>query len=168
MRLVRVSLVAVALAASNAGFPSAQEQSVAPTRILTNPGQTTQSIEGSLKGYEGRRFIFAGRPGRQMDVRLTSNNRFLYFNVLDPRGNAVFNGSASADPGRFSDRLDLAGSYAIDLYLMRNEARRASTVSFTLDVTQSENRPSGPGRGQGGGSDAGFDCRRANNPVERT
>lgn len=128
LRALWISLLGVALAASSISTSPAQDAAsqAAPTRILVNPGQTTQTINGSLRGYESRRFTFEARAGQQMDVRLTSNNRFPYFNVLDPRGNAIFTGSGSVNPGTFSDRLALSGNHTIDVYLMR--AQRQNSV----------------------------------------
>lgn len=66
-----------------------------------------------------------------MSVLLSPNNRSCYFNVMPPSGEeAIFIG---ADRGNeFADQLHFSGDYKVEVYLMRNEARRGKTCAYTI------------------------------------
>lgn len=129
---VMMSVLAAAILASAAPL-RAQQTDAPPTRLLlVRAGQTTQTVTGTIRGRGESRYALAGRAGDRLDVRVTSPNRFLYFNVLGPGGDALYVGSGEANPGHASVRLPAAGRYTLVVYLMRNEARRGATARYQL------------------------------------
>lgn len=73
------------------------------------------------------------RAGQAMTVALQTQNRSAYFNITAPGArDALFNGSVSGN--RYRDRAPSGGRYKIDVYLMRNAARRGEIARYALDV----------------------------------
>jgi len=78
-------------------------------------------------------YLLDVRAGQTINVSLQGSNRSGYFNVTAPRSDqALFNGSTSGD--RWRGRAATSGRYKIEVYLMRNAARRGETMRYTLDV----------------------------------
>jgi hypothetical protein len=88
-----------------------------------------------VRGHDSRPFALRARSGQMANLRLRSPNRFLYFNVTGPSGAVIFNGSGASNGDTYNGRLPQGGEYRIDVYLMRNEARRNGVAPFNLDVS---------------------------------
>lgn len=141
----------------------AQEPQSPPTVLRLAPNAGDIEVRGSLTGYQTLTYLFDGAPGLDMVVRLDHPGQVsLYHNVIAPSGATIFNGSA--DGPRFRAMLREYGRYQVQVYLMRNDARRGKRVSFTLRVRQSGMQAQSPRPPQGSGPS--FDCRRARSPVE--
>lgn len=96
-------------------------------------GASSATRRGALKGYETRTYYLDVRAGQSLAVSLQTSNRSGYFNITAPRATqALFNGSSSGL--RYNGRAAVSGRYKIDVYLMRNAARRGETMRYTLDV----------------------------------
>ena len=78
-------------------------------------------------------YVIAAAAGQTLSVDLSTSNASLYFNIL-PQGSeeAVFIGSTSGNVADVS--LPAAGNYIVQVYLMRNAARRDETASYTLGI----------------------------------
>jgi hypothetical protein len=101
--------------------------------IRFDRGTSSASRRGAVKGYETMTYLLDVRAGQTISVSLQSSNRSGYFNVTAPRSNqALFNGSTSG--GRWRGRAATSGRYKIEVYLMRNAARRGESMRYTLDV----------------------------------
>jgi hypothetical protein len=90
-------------------------------------------FEGSLKGDESTDYVIAGQAGQTLSVDLLASNASLYFNIL-PEGSqeALFVGSSS---GNVADiPLPAAGTYVVQVYLMRNAARRDEGATYSLGI----------------------------------
>jgi len=62
-----------------------------------------------------------------------TSNASNYFNVTAPGAQqAMFIGSSAGTS--FQDTVPSSGDYTIDLYLMRNAARRNETANFTITI----------------------------------
>jgi hypothetical protein len=97
-------------------------------------GTSSATRRGVIKGYETATYLLDVRAGQSMTVSLQSSNRSGYFNITAPRANqALFNGSISG--ARYRGRAASSGRYKIEVYLMRNAARRGETARYTLDVS---------------------------------
>ena len=97
-------------------------------------GATTATLKGSVKGYDTANFLLGATGGQVMAVTFQPNNASCYINVVGPGGGeAIFNGSAEGNS--FKGTLSADGTYTIQAYLMRNEARRGKTCNYTVRIS---------------------------------
>lgn len=101
--------------------------------IRFNRGASSATRRGAIKGYETMTYLVELRSGQSLTVSLESSSRSGYFNITAPRADqALFNGSVSGS--RYRGRVASSGRYKIEVYLMRNAARRGEQARYTLDV----------------------------------
>ncbi len=135
-------IAAVLLVVADAGPQTAvaQERNV---RVEFGRGQSSTVIRGTVRGYEGANYRVNVRGGQRLAVTMDSSNGSNYFNILGPGGgDALFNGSISGD---FADIIvPDSGDYVIQVYLMRNAARRNEQARFTLRIEVTGGRPIAP------------------------
>ncbi|MBX9467694.1 MAG: SH3 domain-containing protein [Rhizobium sp.] len=122
------------------GPAMAQERSA---RVEFGRGQSSTTIRGTVRGYEGINYRINARGGQRLAVTMDSSNGSNYFNILGPDGGeALFNGSISGD---FADIIvPDSGDYTVQVYLMRNAARRNEQARFTLRIEVTGGRPIAP------------------------
>ena len=73
------------------------------------------------------------RAGQTLTVKLVPSNPSTYFNVTAPGAEqAMFIGSTAGTT--MTEVIPSSGDYKIDLYLMRNAARRGDTSNFTITI----------------------------------
>lgn len=129
-------LAAAALAISALALPlaaSAQAPSAKPERVMFAKGTSSKAIKGTIKGDQSRLFVVNLRAGQKISVKLVSSNASANFNVTAPGAQqAMFIGSSSGT--MMQDVVPSTGDYTIDLYLMRNAARRNETANFTITI----------------------------------
>ncbi|KPF43673.1 DNA breaking-rejoining protein [Rhizobium sp. AAP43] len=118
----------------------AQEPSA---RVEFGRGQSSTVIRGTVRGYDGASYRINVRGGQRLAVTMDSSNSSNYFNILGPGGGeALFNGSISGD---FADVIvPESGDYTVQVYLMRNAARRNEQARFTLRIEVTGGRPIAP------------------------
>ncbi len=133
---LRVQFAAALLAAGTIALPMtslAQAPVPKPERVQFAKGTSSKAIKGTLKGDQSRTFLVNLRAGQKISVKLVSNNASANFNVTAPGAmEAMFIGSVSGNT--FADTIPSSGDYKIDLFLMRNAARRNETVNFTITI----------------------------------
>jgi hypothetical protein len=122
-------------------------------------GQNSATLSGRIKGDAEHRYIVTARAGQMLTVDFKPTNASAYFNVLAPRSNgeALFVGSSSGN--HFAGPLPSSGAYAIQVYLMRNAARRNEVANYTIRIgldgkPAAHVRPVGPGARTTYGRDA--------------
>lgn len=97
------------------------------------PGASGSTIKARVKGYESVRYALGVRAGQKMSVQLDSRNSSLYFNVTGPGADAaLYDGSIDGNATTLT--IPSSGDYLIDVYLMRNAARRDEAADFTLTL----------------------------------
>ena len=97
-------------------------------------GATSAVKQGTITGYQSVTYLVDLRAGQMLDVDMRTSNRSSYFNVTAPRAStALFVGSDSAGNG-YRGRTTVSGTYRIDVYMMRNAARRGESARYTLTV----------------------------------
>lgn len=97
------------------------------------PGTASKTIQSRIKGYDTAQYLLRARAGQHMTVSFKTSNASGYFNVSAPGAEeALFVGSVSGND--FSATLPASGEYRIQVYLMRNAARRNETADYTLTV----------------------------------
>jgi hypothetical protein len=127
------AVMAVVTAASLPLATAAMAQTAKPERVQFAKGKSAKTIKGTLKGDQSRLFVVNVRAGQTMTVKLTSTNASTYFNVTAPGAQqAMFIGSTSGNT--MTEVIPSSGDYTIDLYMMRNAARRGETTSFTITI----------------------------------
>jgi hypothetical protein len=105
-------------------------------RVQFEKGATSARLEGTVVGYQSVDYLLGAAAGQEMSVRISADNRFLYFNVIDSSTeDALFVGSSAAEPNRWSGTLPSDGDYKVQVYLMRNEARRSGKAGYSLDIS---------------------------------
>ena len=131
-----VPFAAALMAAGALALPMtslAQAPMPKPERVQFAKGTSSKTIKGMLKGDQSRTFLVNLRAGQKMTVKLVSNNASANFNVTAPGAmQAMFIGSVSGN--EFADTIPSSGDYKVDLFLMRNAARRNESVSFTITI----------------------------------
>ncbi len=112
------------------GQAHAQDRS---ERISFAPGRSSRTVRDTVSGYEGVDYIVRVRSGQRLAATLRTNNASNYFNIK-ARGSseALFNGSVGGNIGDVI--VPLGGDYVVEVYLMRNAARRGERADFSLTV----------------------------------
>lgn len=132
----RLPLAAAALTATAIAVPFATiaaAQTAKPERVQFAKGKSSKVITGTFMGDQSRTFLVNLRAGQRMTVKLVSTNYSANFNVTAPGASeAMFIGSIAGD--EFVDTIPSSGDYRIDLFLMRNAARRGEATNFTLTI----------------------------------
>lgn len=110
--------------------PAAQ---ATPKAIQFAQGSSKATESGSVHGYDNVTYTVAAQAGEQFKISLKTKNTSNYFNVTAPgKDEALFVGSVSGNQATFT--AEQAGDYVVNVYLMRNAARRGATAKYTLSV----------------------------------
>ncbi|GGX78719.1 DNA breaking-rejoining protein [Massilia dura] len=130
----RVLAAGVALCGLLAGL---QQSAAAADKVETHtidastPG--TKLVRGKIRGYGSAEYKVQVRQGQMLAVGLKTNSRSNYFNVTAPGAQeALFNGSI--DGLDYRGKAEQGGEYTVNVYLMRNAARRNESANYTLSV----------------------------------
>ena len=106
-------------------------------------GTSSATLKDKITGYESVEYVLGAAAGQTMTVSMKTDNASAYFNVIPPASDeAMFIGSTSGND--FTATLHANGDYVIQVYLMRNAARRNEVANFTLTVGVS-GKPAKPG-----------------------
>lgn len=105
-----------------------------PVVIQFAKGASSKVIKGSIRGDQGRLYTINIKAGQTLKVKLVTSNSSSYFNITAPGAQeALFIGSTEGNS--YSGVVPSSGNYTIDVYLMRNAARRNETANYTLTVS---------------------------------
>ena len=96
-------------------------------------GKAAHSVKGKIKGYATAEYTLSGKAGQTLSVKLKTNQPSNYFNIRQPgQGEALFVGSTSGNT--YQAKLPADGEYTVQVYLMRNAARRNAVASYSLEM----------------------------------
>jgi hypothetical protein len=96
-------------------------------------GASGTSIQASIAGRDSNQYKIGVTAGQTLSVQLDTSNSSNYFNITAPGASeALYNSSISGNGTSFV--VPSSGNYVIDVYLMRNAARRNETASYTLTI----------------------------------
>jgi len=103
-------------------------------RKLTFPqGATATKVAGKISGRNGVNHLVEAGAGQTMQVLFAPSNRSCYFNVFEPgAAEAAHIGSTAGN--EFGVERTKAGTYRVQVYLMRNAARRNEVCRYQLSV----------------------------------
>lgn len=98
-------------------------------------GSGTTALRGEIKGYDSVQYSFTARPGQQLAIRLVTSNPSNYINVeRNGLGEAVCQGALTGNV--CSVHSESVADYVVDVFLMRNAARRGEKAEYTLFIDQ--------------------------------
>jgi hypothetical protein len=113
--------------------PLAAQNSTKVVPVQFAKGTSSTAITDSIRGDASVNYTVAARAGQTMTVTLTTSNRSSYFNVTAPGADAaMFIGSSAGN--RFSTTIPSTGTYTVQIYLMRNAARRNESAKYTVAI----------------------------------
>jgi hypothetical protein len=149
MKCIAILLAVVALASAvHPTVTVAEEQ----RRVSFEPGASSATIKGQIKGYDGVDYVLGAKTGQTMHVTLKTSNAASYFNVLPPGSDTAI-GRGDISGNDWTGTLPVDGDYIVRVYLMRSAARRNETASYTLTVGIAGSRlgaaPTGDAKVQG-------------------
>ena len=118
-----------------AGTTSAFAEASRPLRVQFRRDATQATVNGTIVGAAEARYLVRAAAGQTLRVTLASRNGSLNFNVFAPgvvpgRGEALFSSTTSGNSAEL--RLTQAGDQMVQVFLMRNAARRNERARFTL------------------------------------
>ncbi|HAI48346.1 MAG TPA: g-type lysozyme inhibitor [Stenotrophomonas sp.] len=112
----------------------------AADKVTTTPvqfakGASSATLHGTLAGYDTVRYTVAARAGQTMTVTLggSANASFNVFapGVVPGEGQAL---GSSDEKRRWTGALPASGTYVVQVYQMRAQARRGEKAPHTLTV----------------------------------
>lgn len=128
MKPAMLALMLAGLALTPAAAQNARTETVHFQR-----GTSGTTIEGKITGDQSVRYSIGVSAGQTMDVQLDTDNASSYFNITAPGASeALYNGSISGNATSFV--VPSSGNYIVDVYLMRNAARRGETANYDLTL----------------------------------
>ncbi|AYM78804.1 hypothetical protein D9M09_25695 [Janthinobacterium agaricidamnosum] len=96
-------------------------------------GKAARSVKGKIKGYATAEYTLTGKAGQTLSVKLKTNQASNYFNIRQAgQEEALFIGSTSGNS--YQAKLPADGEYTVQVYLMRNAARRNAVASYSLEM----------------------------------
>lgn len=76
------------------------------------------------------RYVLGASAGQRMTVEMTTSNASAYFNITAPGATEALHIGSVGELRRRPAHA--GGNYAVEVYLMRNAARRGETAEFTI------------------------------------
>lgn len=96
-------------------------------------GSTHTTLTGKFQGYDDVRYRVYAKNGQVLKFNINSLGNLAYVNIFAPgKDNALLIGSTVGSKGELT--LPVDGDYIIQVYQMRNSARKNKTVKYSLDV----------------------------------
>jgi len=99
-------------------------------------GASSATITGSLVGYDVNKYKLDAKAGQVVSVLFKGSRNACYFNWVEPGANqATHFGEVAGN--EFAGTLGKTGAHVIEVYLMRNDARRGAECkySFTVEIS---------------------------------
>lgn len=123
----------LAILAMLAATPALAAGDPPPKPIQFPPGATATTLKGAVKGYATGGYTLDVVAGQTLQVLFKPSNRSCYFNAtLNGAAEAEHTGSTAGN--EFGKNVATNGTYKIDVYLMRNAARRNETCRYQLTI----------------------------------
>ena len=128
---IRASLLLAALLLTS---PAWSADPVHKEKVELTAETPTHSVKGKIKGYATAEYTFTGKAGQTLSIKLKTNQPSNYFNLRQAgKDEALFIGSSGGN--NYQAKLPADGEYTVQVYLMRNAARRNAAASYSVDIT---------------------------------
>ncbi|MDR2248032.1 DNA breaking-rejoining protein [Acinetobacter sp.] len=113
------------------------------TKVSFLKGSDQISLTGKFQGYDDVRYQVFAKSGQVLKFNINSYNNLAYINIFAPgekpgKDKALWIGSTMGASGELI--LPAHGDYIIQVYQMRNSARKNRTASFNLDLQILDNK----------------------------
>ncbi len=99
-------------------------------------GTSGTTIKAAITGWESVNYRLQAKAGQSMFVDLNTSNGGNYFNIFSPGKGpgdaAIFIGTTQGN--RYQGVLPTDGEYTVQVFLMRNAARRNEKAEYTLEI----------------------------------
>jgi hypothetical protein len=100
-------------------------------------GSTHLTLTGKFQGYDDVKYRISAKNGQILRFNINSLGNLAYVNIFTPgkkpdKDNALLIGSTVGFKGELT--LPVDGDYIIQVYQMRNSARKNKTVKYSLDI----------------------------------
>ena len=131
---MRKKLYAFTLGLALCTMPAMAKDKVTTHQVHFDKGTNGTTVQGSVKGYDTVNYKLGAKADQSMRVSLESKKAFI--NIFEPGKSpgdgAMFRGSVEGSS--YVGTLPKSGTYTIQVFLMRNEARRGTKASYKLHV----------------------------------
>lgn len=133
MKAFRLLLLSSLLALTPALATAADKVTTTPVHFTK--GASSATLRGTLSGYDTVRYTVSARAGQTMTVTVggSANANFNVFapGVVPGEGEAL---GSNDEKRRWSGTLPASGTYVVQVYQMRAQARRGEKAPHTLTV----------------------------------
>jgi len=129
---------AVLIGLGLAGSPLRADDVTITKRVRFDRGSSSTTMRDSVKGYDTVRYEVDARAGQRLSVNLESRSAYVYFNVLNKRtDNILETRPTPREVTKWDGRLPDNGTYFVNVYLIRAEARRNGKADYKLSLSLS-------------------------------
>lgn len=129
MGMLRSLMFGIALLAAAPALADDVRQEI----VRFAPGSSSSTLKSAVKGFQSVKYSLSVAAGQRMNIQLDSKNTSLYFNVTAPGADvAIYNSSINGN--ETSIAIPSSGEYVVDVYLMRNAARRNEVAAYDLMI----------------------------------
>lgn len=133
---MKSELFAAAVIVALLSLPAMAKDVVHNKQVHFDRGTNGTTVTGTIKGYETVNYKVGAKSGQSMRVSLETSNDSSYFNIFVPEkgpgDGAMFIGSTKGNS--YVGMLPASGVYTIQVYMMRNAARRNETAHYKLHI----------------------------------
>nr|WP_312823942.1 DNA breaking-rejoining protein [Acinetobacter oleivorans] len=100
-------------------------------------GSTHTTLTGKFHSYDDVRYRFYAKNGQILKFNINSLGNLAYVNIFAPgkkpgKDKALLIGSTVGSKGELT--LPVDGDYIVQVYQMRNSARKNKTVTYNLEI----------------------------------
>lgn len=115
------------------GVPVAEAQEQRIEDFAFARGMSSRTVRDSIRGRESVLYRFDAAAGQRLSITLRTNNPSAYFNLTyGYNGQSLHVGSINGNRARMV--LPESGNYFVEVYMMRNAARRGERADYALTV----------------------------------
>lgn len=100
-------------------------------------GSSHTTLTGKFQGYDDVKYRVYAKNGQILKFNINSFGNLAYVNIFAPgkkpgKDKALLIGSTVGSKGEIT--LPVTGDYIVQVYQMRNSARKNKTVKYNLDI----------------------------------
>jgi len=130
---MRMKLYTAALGLALFLSPVMAKDKVTTHQVHFDKGTSATTVKDHVKGYDTVVYKLGAKAGQHMRVSIKSKHA--NFNIYGPGKGMGDKALFMGEPGiPYAGNLPASGTYTITVYLMRNEARRGTSASYTLHI----------------------------------
>ena len=127
---IRTSLLLAALVLAT---PAWSADPVHKETVALTANQAPHRVQGKIAGDATAEYTLHAKAGQTLSVKLKTNQASNYFNIRQAgQDEALFTGASGGNT--FQAKLPADGAYTVQVYLMRNAARRHAVASYSLTM----------------------------------